>query len=386
MTSKKRFLAALERRPPDRLPVTTHHLMETFLARRMGGASEEAFFDEFGLDPILWLEPRRPDPATDDYLDPAHAAACLREPRRVVSANWRIEARELSDREYRTIRYDVVTPRRTLSMVLQSSPETSWVSERLIKEKSDIDAIGSFATAPHCDADEVNRLAAAYGERGLVRGSICGFDVYGQPGCWQDAACLYGIENLIYATYDDPEWVHALLRILFVRKAAFVRSMKGARYDLIEHGGGDASSTVISPRIFNEFVAPYDAELTRLAHEAGQRVAYHTCGGMMPFLERIAGLGVDAMETFTPSSMGGDADLREAKRRIGGRVCLIGGFDQYHFFVGCTPEDTRREVRRLFEAAGEGGGYILCPSDHFFEAEPELIRAYADAARRCRYD
>ena len=32
---------------------------------------------------------------------------------------------------------------------------------------------------------------------------------------------------------------------------------------------------------------------------------------------------------------------------------MIGGFDQQHFFKGCTPAATRAEVRRLFEAAGQ---------------------------------
>jgi uroporphyrinogen-III decarboxylase len=106
---------------------------------------------------------------------------------------------------------------------------------------------------------------------------------------------------------------------------------------------------------------------------------------MMPFLERIADMNPDAMETFTPSAMGGDANLKEAKKRIGHRVCMIGGFDQFHYFKGCKPEETRKEVRRCFEEAREGGGYILAPSDHFFDADLELIRAYADEARRCIY-
>jgi uroporphyrinogen decarboxylase len=179
--------------------------------------------------------------------------------------------------------------------------------------------------------------------------------------------------------------VHEFLKVLFQRKKAFIESLKGAHYDVIEHGGGDASSTVISPGIFEEFVAPYDAPLTELAHAAGQRVVYHTCGGMMPFLERIADLGVDAMETFTPRGMGGDTNLQEAKRRIGERVCLIGGFDQLHFFTGCTAEETRREVQRCFAEAGEGGGFILSPSDHFFDADLKLLEAFADEARRCVY-
>jgi len=105
----------------------------------------------------------------------------------------------------------------------------------------------------------------------------------------------------------------------------------------------------------------------------------------MPFLEIIAGMGPDAMETFTPAAMGGDTLLGEAKRRIGDRVCMIGGFDQFHFFTKCTPAETRAEVRRCFREAGPGGGYILCPSDHFFEADIPLLEAFADEARKCVY-
>jgi len=385
MTSRERFVAALERRVPDRLPVTTHHVMDFFLRTHMGGISSDEFFDAFGLDPIQWLAAQKPDWARGHFYDPGQAEPGPREPWHVVSEDWRIESEEVLGEEYRTVRYRFVTPRKTLTTVLQSSEHTSWITERLVKDKSDIDVIGEFVTAPLCDVEEVNRRADAYGERGLTRGTVACFDVYGQPGCWQDAACLFGIEKLIMETFDDPGWVHAFLKILFERKKIHVRSMAGARFDLVEHGGGDASSTVISPKILDGFVAPYDAELIRIAHEAGQRVVYHTCGGMMPFLERIADMKPDAMETFTPPSMGGDTDLRDAKRRVGGRVCVIGGFDQFHFFTGCTPEETRREVRRAFEAAGPGGGFILSPSDHFFDADPELIRAYADEARKCVY-
>ena len=64
---------------------------------------------------------------------------------------------------------------------------------------------------------------------------------------------------------------------------------------------------------------------------------------------------------------------------------MIGGFDQFHYLTGCTPEATRAAVRRCFAEAGEGGGYILCPSDHFFDASLELIQAFADEARQCVY-
>jgi uroporphyrinogen-III decarboxylase len=193
------------------------------------------------------------------------------------------------------------------------------------------------------------------------------------------------LEDLIFATYDDPEWVHELLKILHRRKKTYIESLKGAHFDVHELGGGSASSTVISPKLFEKFVAPYDTDLIATAHAVGQRIAYHTCGGMMPILELVAAMGPDAMETFTPPGMGADVDLAEAKRRIGDKVCMIGGFDQFHFFVGCTPEQTRAEVRRCFDAAGGNGGYILCPSDHFFDADLKLIEAFVDEAHHCTY-
>jgi hypothetical protein len=64
---------------------------------------------------------------------------------------------------------------------------------------------------------------------------------------------------------------------------------------------------------------------------------------------------------------------------------MIGGFDQLHFFTGCDEATTRAEVRRCFQEAGEGGRYILSPSDHFFDANPALLEAYADEAAKCRY-
>ncbi len=240
-------------------------------------------------------------------------------------------------------------------------------------------------TSPKCDVNAINNAADEYGSRGLIRGHICCFDGFGQPGCWQDFACLYGIENLIMATFEDPEWVHTFLKVLQKRKKVYIESLKGAKYDILELGGGDASTTVISPKIFNTFVAPYDSELIDMAHKVGQRIVYHTCGGMMPILEDIAAMNPDAMETFTPSGMGGDTRLAEAKKRIGDKVCMIGGFDQFHFFVDCSPDKTRKEVRRCFEEAGDGGGYILSPSDHFFDADLELIAAFVDEAHTCIY-
>jgi hypothetical protein len=84
MTSKQRFLAAFTGKLPDRLPVTTHHVMESFLKKYMNGISNDEFFDYFGLDPIRWVAAYKPDKGKREYHDP-HYQSGVDEIRRISS-------------------------------------------------------------------------------------------------------------------------------------------------------------------------------------------------------------------------------------------------------------------------------------------------------------
>jgi hypothetical protein len=358
--------------------------MPYFLDTYLDGMTEQDFFQTFGLGGIRWTVPLAPNSARGEYYASDPTAQVITKGQ-IVSDNWRLETKSLPDPQFTTVRHTIHTPGGELTMVLQANEYTSWVKEPLLKEKQDLDVIMRWSTSPLCDAAAVRGASETWGDRGIVRGWVLPFDIYGQPGCWQDFCCLRGTEQAIMDTFDDPAWVHQALAFLRDRKQVFVRSMAGSGYDLVELGGGDASTAVISPTLFREFVQPYDAVLVAAAREAGIRIVYHTCGGMMPILEDIADMGPAAMETFTPPDMGGDSDLRQAKLRIGNRVCMIGGFDQGHGFQGCSTDETRAMVRRCFEQAGSGNGFIISPSDHFFDADPELIRAFADEARSCVY-
>ncbi|MBA7548715.1 hypothetical protein ES705_41181 [subsurface metagenome] len=385
MTSRQRLITTLDGGKADRLPVTTHHIMPYFLDKYMDGISNKEFFDFFNMDAITWPVPVQADTMRGEYLDPSQGEPGFLQVSRVLSDNWRIESEEIADPRYKTTRYTITTPGGQMSCVIQGNDYTEWVGEALLKKKTDIELIANYGTRPLCNTGKVQEAVHEMGDRGIVRGFILPFDIFGQPDCWQDGCCIRGAENLIMDSFDDPVWVHELMQVLLERKMPYVKSMKGSGYDLMELGGGDASTTVISPTIFNEFVAPYGKQLIDEAHKAGIRVSYHVCGGMMPILEDLTAMGPDALETFTPPEMGADVDLAEAKRRIGDKVCMIGGFNQAHYLQGCTEKATRDYVRKCFDEAGAGGGYILAPSDHFFDADINLLKALADEAAKCLY-
>ncbi|MFP4549829.1 MAG: uroporphyrinogen decarboxylase family protein [Spirochaetales bacterium] len=343
MTSKQRLTTALDGGTPDRLPVTTHHVMPYFTERYLDGCSTDEFFDRFGLDAICWTVPTIGDESRGEYRDPTQKSVGFLQTNRIVSGSWRRSSESLSGFEVPTRRERIETPAGTLTAVLRANEYTEWVTEHLIKEKRDIELLASYQTHPLCDVRSVREASESFGERGIVRGFVIPSDIYGQPGCWQDFCCLRGTEQAIMDTFDDPEWVHEALAVLLERKLDYVRSLAGAGYDLVELGGGDGSTTVISPDIFESFVAPYDAKLIEAARDTDVRIAYHICGGIMPILEQIADMRPHAIETFTPPEMGADTRLAEAKKRIGNRVCMIGGFNQSHFLYD---RHVRRDPRR----------------------------------------
>jgi uroporphyrinogen-III decarboxylase len=180
--------------------------------------------------------------------------------------------------------------------------------------------------------------------------------------------------ELILRSVDCPEWVHTLLKILLRKKLQFIAAMKGAKFDLIETGGGAASSTLISPHMHAEFCLPYDREMHNALHELGFLITYHTCGGTRGIEESIVANGTDVSETLAPKSIGGNQEPWEFKRKIGNRLALSG-----------TPAIIRSTVHELFEKVGSEGGYVCSLSDHFFDTPPENLRAFSDAARECVY-
>jgi len=221
------------------------------------------------------------------------------------------------------------------------------------------------------------------GDAGILRGFVWG----DQAGCWQHAACLMDIQDLIIETFENPDWVHRLLEVLLEKKLRFIEeSLAGAKFDLIETGGGASSDTLISPDLHRRFCLPYDRKMHQALHDAGLKATYHTCGGMMNILDLIVENQTDCSETLTPPGCGGN--IKEPARvrdTYAGRVAMIGGVDQFNVLTSGTPERIRAEVRRLFEGFGRDGGYILSASDHFFDTPVENLRTMADAARECSY-
>ena len=371
MSSKERLLCALRRGHPDRLPVSVHQWQGYHLDTYLGGISDLEAFARFGMDAQIqyfqdmgqfWL-------VDADYT-------------KFSTPQWRDEVTVISnDPDNRVAHHTIHTPEGRLTYKTAGDRKTTWITEYLVKHDEDIELIRKYMPVPALDPKPVARRYDEVGDAGLLRGFVWG----DQAGCWQHACCLRDVNDLIPACLEKPDWVHAFLKILLDKKLRFIESLKGARFDLIETGGGAGSSTVISPAIHGEFCLPYDRAMHDALHQLGFLVTYHTCGGTLGIEEMIVANGCDVSETLAPPGIGGNQQPWEFKAKIGNRLALIGGMDQFNVVTDGTPEQIRAAVRVLFEKVGYDGGYVCSLSDHFFETLPEKLRAFAGAARECRY-
>jgi uroporphyrinogen-III decarboxylase len=366
MTSKERMLTALAGGRPDRLPITIHQWQGYHLAHYMGGMDQYEAFRATGLD----------------------ASICEWGLETVPSPDWDERHEDLGTVDgVRHTRVRVRTPDGELHAEYGSNDWTTYNTRHLCQDQREVEIFLKHFPRHRLDRAAIARAHDRLGDGGILRGFV---SFYGQPGPWQSFCELVGTEKAIVWAADDPAFVHHVLDQLTVRSVAYVeREMAGARYDLIEHGGGAGSCTVISPKMFSEFCVPYDRRIIAALHAAGHKVTYHTCGGMMRILDRIPLNGCDASETLSPPGVGGNIDGGEQRRKVkavlGSKVALIGGIDQSMLDKPGTAAGIRQQVRDCFADFGPGGGYVCSASDHFFHAPPENLRALAAAAAECVY-
>lgn len=370
MNSKERLITALHKEKPDRLPVTVHQWQEYHLKYYLDGIDALSAFEKFGLDASIQFVDLRTGLT---HIHPEHPNN---------SNEWFDEVKVINDDLQKTvIKHIIHTHKGNLSYKTEGNEKTIWMVEYPIKKLEDVELL-KYMPVPKLDKEEIIEIYDSIGDAGVLRGYIWG----DQAGCWQNACCLYGTLNMIYAAIDNPDWVHYFLNILLEKKLQYIyESLDGAKFDLIETGGGDASSTVISPKLFKEFCLPYDRKLHDALHSLNHLVTYHTCGGMKGIFDMIIKTGTDASETLSPKDMGGNIEGPELYEAMHAKVALIGGMDQVNILEKGTPEGVEKEAYRLFDVFGKDGGYICSTCDHFFEAPVENLYAFGKAAHECTY-
>ena len=171
---------------------------------------------------------------------------------------------------------------------------------------------------------------------------------------------LLGLEQAATVFLDDRRLADELMAFFTEVAIEVSRDMFCHGVDVVRVGA--ASTAVLGPRLFEAFVLPWHRRMSTAIRESRGLSILHCCGHVSAMLESFATAGWDGLEPLTPPPLG-DTTLRDAWRRIGGRICLKGNLDPVHLMRFGTPEMVAREARRCREIGGRKGGFILSVAD-----------------------
>jgi uroporphyrinogen decarboxylase len=129
---------------------------------------------------------------------------------------------------------------------------------------------------------------------------------------------------------------------------------------------------MISAEHFQRFSLPY---LQKIVRSLKVPVILHICGDTTLTLEKMAESGAKALSV-------GKVDLAAAKKRVGGKVCLMGNVPTIEILLRGTAKQVRGASKECIRNAGEGGGFILSSEcDIPADTPSDNITAMVKAAR-----
>jgi uroporphyrinogen decarboxylase len=208
--------------------------------------------------------------------------------------------------------------------------------------------------------------------------------MYGFADIWQRPCLVRGMENALLDLYVNPEWVHFLSRKFtdfYIEDYTNAYRRSSGRIDifLVISDLGSQGNPLISPAMFDEFIAPYLKELVDCIHGLGAFAMFHTCGMIFPFIERLIDIGVDILDPIQPVAP--EMSPENLKKKFSGRICFHGGIDTQNILSRGTPDEVKAEIQRYMKVFGTDGGYICSPA-HLFQPDvpPENITAFYDTS------
>jgi MtaA/CmuA family methyltransferase len=211
---------------------------------------------------------------------------------------------------------------------------------------------GRLSSLKRPDPAKSGRLPAYFSALKRVGGILKDSAVGGVLcGPWTIAVNLRGAENLIMDTATDPAFVHELMRFTteMAKESGVAVGAAGVGLSFSE---APASCSLISPKIFKEFVLPYDQEV--VAHLKQNRVGLtlHICGFIDPIMDMIVATGAAAVSMDKPS------DLEKMLAAAQGKTVTVGNVSTGVFVQG-TKDDVEAEIKRCLAVGKERTGYIL---------------------------
>ena len=138
---------------------------------------------------------------------------------------------------------------------------------------------------------------------------------------------------------------------------------------------GSQQALIMSPATWRQRIAPLLGRITAVGRQHGLWVAYHSCGAIRPIIPDLIELGVDVLNPVQANCPG--MSPLELKREFGDVLTFMGGVDTQELLPHGEPLAVQRVTEELIaHMTADGGGYILAAS-HAVPPETPLDNIFA---------
>ena len=159
-------------------------------------------------------------------------------------------------------------------------------------------------------------------------------------GPWTLAYHVFGVENFLLMTVDDPDMVLRSLHKLKEISVLFGQAQIAAGADALtfpDHATGD----LVSGEYYRKFLMEIHQEM---AERLKVPLILHICGNTLDRMDYIAQTGMSSFHFDSKN------DPQQAMDVVGGRIGLVGNINNPETLYARGPEEVRQEVYRCLDA------------------------------------
>ena len=334
MTSKERVLAALARRPTDRIPIQIYLTpeIEKKLMQHFGFADPEQLLQRFGVDfrgvhPVYQGTPP-PVPEGSSFAD-----------------EWGVGY----------IMFDHGHG--------GAYPEANYLALAKLKTMDDVENY-PWPSPDDYDYSQIEAVCDCYADY-----AVCAGDA-GRPDILIGVSRGRGMEQVMMdIMMEDPVGVAIIDKRCDFYYEVSRRTLEAGngKIDILCIGEdtGNQLGPMFPLEVFDTFFRPRLQRYIELAHEFGCKAMMHSCGDTSRLQSRFIEMGLDILDAMQPEPEG--MQLKLLKETFHNKLAYCGLISTQQTLPFGTVEECRKEARHRLELFKEGG-YIFAPA-HCIQAD-----------------
>lgn len=377
MTKKERVIAAIRRKPVDRIPTTfrANKVLSDILMRHLGftdqrpadlAGSRKPFLDKLKAD--FWSSGTKVDrfsTFSPKYLGPSPQPPYVDDGTSFYKIGIRAKRGKMEG-------YGVEYPLVGVDPPLAGALSPSDIPKGFLMERLELFDFGVMKNAyREVKAEEIEHS----GDDIVSVGSLSNF--------FMICCYLRGMEAFLMDMAFDRKMTERLAGevgefiLEFNRRELDALGRKAVYYGTWDDVCGQ-NGMLFSPELFKKLFLPTYKELIGNVHAHGLFYGWHCCGSVHEVLPLMIDAGIDVFDVVQTSAR--DMGIENVHRLYGGDVCLHGAVDVQKDLVEKSAEGVKEVVKKIKDLWGNRGGMILAPSHETLPDAPiENILAIYEA-------